>query len=635
MSRPPRALPPQLPPAAAARALRRAARFVGRALPLCRAHTVEFFTRGLWERLVAARPDAVLEALRAAGPLARPLAAGAGAAAAPCDDDIFSSAFCENSEKLINVHLFALAAKYHSLSSLGVCTPLEDVLEALKGNSEGATGIKPDEFMNNKKSHEVQVMSELVDSIANYCGIKQVIDIGSGKGYLSSFLSMQYNLKVYGIDSSSSNTNGAHERNRKLKKHWRAYQSRGRESLKSQTLEKANNRPVESKIKYKTISEELLNNANSLQNQDQVILQDLVPSCGFTEMATPATNTETEADLVTGTQSHETKLSEEVLAILNVLSADAVEDFSSFHNNCGELCEEEKVQRKMTSLKTKARKSSESNLYFPLTSCITAETELNDIITDLEDCMMVGLHTCGDLAANTLRIFTAKPEIKAVCSVGCCYHLLSEQFENQEECHDQVWGFPMCQYLKDKGWCCGRNARMSACLLPTESLFYRAVLQVIIEEIYGVTKSDRHVGKTFSKSSSFIDYVRRSLKKLELDDSKLYLEMNKRAAVLHRPKVYFVSGSGQKLMPWEEYKLPDSCIMDYYEKYKHRMNELEAFNMLKVVLAPCIEVLILLDRLCYLKEQENIAWSGLVKLFDPVKSPRCYAVIALKNQSCS
>ncbi|NXO61577.1 MET25 protein, partial [Phainopepla nitens] len=526
------------------------------------------------------------------------------------DDDIFSSAFCENSEKLINVHLFALAAKYYSLSNLGVCTPLENVLEALKGDSEGATDFKLDEFMNSKKSHEVQVMSELVDSIANYCGIKQVIDIGSGKGYLSSFLSMQYNLKVYGIDSSSSNTNGAHERNRKLKKHWRVYQSRGKENLESQSLEKANDRPVGSEINCKTVNEELLNNASILQNQGQVIMQDLVPS--VTEMTTPETNTGTETDLVTGTQSHETKLSEEILAILNVLPADAVEDFSSSHYNCGELCEEEIVQRKMTSLKTKARKSSELNLYFPLTSCITAETDLSDVITDLEDCMVVGLHTCGDLAANTLRIFTAKPEIKAVCSVGCCYHLLSEQFENQEgKCHDQVWGFPMCQYLKDKGWCCGRNARMSACLalervavgqmLPTESLFYRAVLQVIIEEIYGVTKSDRRVGKTFSKSSSFVDYVRRSLKKLELDDSKL----------------------------------PDSCIMDYYEKYKHRMNELEAFNMLKVVLAPCIEVLLLLDRLCYLKEQGNIAWSGLVKLFDPVKSPRCYAVIALKNQSCS
>ncbi|NXE77990.1 MET25 protein, partial [Cochlearius cochlearius] len=523
------------------------------------------------------------------------------------DDDTFSNVFCEKSKKLINVHLFALAAKYYSLANLGVCTPLEDLLEALRGDNQGTTDVKTDEFMNNKKSHEVQVMSELVDNIANYCGIKQVIDIGSGKGYLSSFLSMQYNLKVYGIDSSNTNTNGAHERNRKLKKHWRAYQSRGRADLKSQRLEKANDRPVESEIKHKAINEKPLNDS-SLQSQDQVTIQDLVPSCDFTEIATSETSKQTEVDLVARTQSDESKLSEEVLALLNVLPADAVEVFSSSQSNCGELCKEEKAQRKMASLKAKASKSSESNLYFPLTSCITAETELSDIITDLEDCMMVGLHTCGDLAANTLRIFTAKPEIKAVCSVGCCYHLLSEQFENQEDCPEEVWGFPMCQYLKDKGWCCGRNARMSACLalervavgqmLPTESLFYRAVLQVIIEEMYGVTKSDRHVGKTFSKSSSFIDYVRKSLKKLELDDSKL----------------------------------TDSCIMDYYEKYKHRMNELEAFNMLKVVLAPCIEVLILLDRLCYLKEQDNIAWSGLVKLFDPVKSPRCYAVIALKKQ---
>lgn len=45
---------------------------------------------------------------------------------------------------------------------------------------------------------------------------------------------------------------------------------------------------------------------------------------------------------------------------------------------------------------------------------------------------MVGLHTCGDLASSTLRLFTAKPEIKAVCSVGCCYHLLSEECEPQK-----------------------------------------------------------------------------------------------------------------------------------------------------------------------------------------------------------
>lgn len=42
---------------------------------------------------------------------------------------------------------------------------------------------------------------------------------------------------------------------------------------------------------------------------------------------------------------------------------------------------------------------------------------------------MVGLHTCGDLAPSTLRMFVAKPELSAVCSVGCCYHLLTEEFD--------------------------------------------------------------------------------------------------------------------------------------------------------------------------------------------------------------
>uniref|UniRef100_A0A0E9SKU8 Uncharacterized protein n=1 Tax=Anguilla anguilla TaxID=7936 RepID=A0A0E9SKU8_ANGAN len=58
---------------------------------------------------------------------------------------------------------------------------------------------------------------------------------------------------------------------------------------------------------------------------------------------------------------------------------------------------------------------------------------------------------------------------------------------------------------------------------------------------------------------------------------------------------------------------------------------MQAFNMLKVSLAPCIEALILLDRLCYLKEQENTCFSAVVPLFDPLMSPRCYGILALKN----
>ncbi|RXN00138.1 Methyltransferase-like protein 25 [Acipenser ruthenus] len=182
-------------------------------------------------------------------------------------------------------------------------------------------------------------MSELVASSAKYCNIQQVIDLGSGKGYLCSFLSMEYSLKVYGIDSSSTNTHGANERNRKLKRYSKAYQ-RTREPMIQETV------------------------------------------------------------------------------------SEIQEDHSSM-NEAG-LTPSEK------------------------------------------DSVMVGLHTCGDLASSTLRIFTAKPELKAVCSVGCCYHLLSEEFDcpRQEilSC-DVVWSeIQICnkgQYL---------SFRLSHCFTELSSM---------------------------------------------------------------------------------------------------------------------------------------------------------------------
>ena len=59
-----------------------------------------------------------------------------------------------------------------------------------------------------------------------------------------------------------------------------------------------------------------------------------------------------------------------------------------------------------------------------------------------ESVMVVGLHTCGDLAASVLRSFKAEEKIKCVCCVGwvlrlfvctspvlrpCCLHLLCSQ----------------------------------------------------------------------------------------------------------------------------------------------------------------------------------------------------------------
>ncbi|XP_044133163.1 methyltransferase-like protein 25 [Bufo gargarizans] len=510
-----------------------------------------------------------------------------------------SSIFSPATKQLVNLESFVEAAQYNSLMSLGLCTPVDELFETFAAQRARKPDhkIKTDQFMNDKKSHEVVLMSQLVEALTNVYGVKQVIDVGAGKGYLSSYLSMHYGLKVYGIDSSHINTDGANKRNRKLKKYWQVYKTDARTT---------------SKAKKSDQKKEGLLLKNS--SQDVIADQDISRQRRSAIRCTGLSNSESDYSKWTSNEesnqvtenTESDNSSDSTFSFLDILPAGAVEVPSMSQSISKVLSEQEKEQRKMENIK--AKKFTESHVYSPLTSYVTADTELHDIIADLEKSIMVGLHTCGDLAPNTLRIFISKPEIKAVCSVGCCYHFLSEQFDPlEEEQTEGSWGFPMSQYLKERSWHVGRNARMSACLalervavgqgLPTESLFYRAVFQVICKEVYDITQSDQRVGKIFSKSSSFTDYVRKSLKKFGQDDSKL----------------------------------SDKEIMGYYQKYDLRRNELEAFNRLKVFLAPCIEALILLDRLSYLREQENTVWSGVVKLFDPVKSPRCYAVVSLKQ----
>ncbi|XP_063783753.1 probable methyltransferase-like protein 25 isoform X2 [Pseudophryne corroboree] len=597
------------------------------------AHTVDFYTQDVWKNQVAVSPESVLSIFsqqqnpyhgckdKTRNKQMGLFASVADSAESPDISRIFST----TTKQLVDLESFVDAAQYHSLMFLGLCTHVAELFEAFatRRAEKPDKDIKTDQFMNDKKSHEVVIMSQLVEGIASVCKVKQVIDLGAGKGYLSSYLSMRYDLNVYGIDSSRSNTDGANKRNRKLKKYWQVYKTDARTTSKAMKSDHK---------KEMLLPENACQDVNADGDISKQRMSDLRFKRSITDShvdddislfsdSSKLTNSMESNQATHPTQNTDTvESSDSICSFLDILPVGAVELTSTSEGVSKVLSEQEKEQKKMENIKGKTLK--ESHVYSPLTSYVTADTQLHNIITDLEESIMVGLHTCGDLAPNTLRIFVSKPEIKAVCSVGCCYHFLSEQFDNvEEENAEGSWGFPMSQYLKERSWHIGRNARMSACLaleraavgqgLPTESLFYRAVLQVICKEVYGITqrsysivpqsknvqKIDQRVGKIFSKSSGFTDYVRKSLKKFGQDDSKL----------------------------------SDREIMRYYEKYEPRRNELEAFNRLKVFLAPCIEALILLDRLCYLREQENLAWSGLVKLFDPVKSPRCYAVVSLKQ----
>ncbi|XP_067110593.1 methyltransferase-like protein 25 [Osmerus mordax] len=602
--------------------------FLSVSLSIANAHTVDFYTRDVWDQFMFVPPAELLAAISSAVHKRPSVDCDIKAELADKTKTKTTFGFCNETKRLVNVDELLKAAKAHSLPGLGVCMSRNELLESLKVTDpsppeEGAV-IEPAEFMNSKKSHEVRAMSELVASLARHCRVKQVIDVGSGKGYLCSFLSLQYGLRVYGIDSSSTNTHGAQERNRKLKKYTRAYQKhsqagrkvRGGACAGEETPVDDNPEKVDTskpswveKADWRREAVSQPSTAESCPPEREVTSQSDEEKIPFPSL--PSVPKWSEVNSVAdGATDPETPESEAGDLFLSTLSVDAIDPVCP-RTPPSELSVEERERRKRENLQRKAQNRTNGNggLYSPLTSYITAETELREIISELEDAVMVGLHTCGDLAPSTLRMFAAKPELLSVCSVGCCYHFLSEEYDpSTQDCPvSGVCGFPMSRYLRDQSWFCGRNARMSACLalervavgqgIQMESLFYRAVLHVILRDHYSSFKSERRVGNVYSKASSFVDYVRKAVRKLGLDESKL----------------------------------SDSAIQEYQDMYTPRMCEMQAFNMLKVTLAPCIEGLILLDRLCYLKEQEDVSFSTLVQLFDPVLSPRCYGVVGVKT----
>lgn len=76
--------------------------------------------------------------------------------------------------------------------------------------------------MNLKKKHEVEVLSAVVNSIANTVKAHAIVDVGAGQGYLAQVLSFQYQHSVVAIDASSHHGKVTNARAERIKKYYAA-----------------------------------------------------------------------------------------------------------------------------------------------------------------------------------------------------------------------------------------------------------------------------------------------------------------------------------------------------------------------------------------------------------------------------
>jgi len=165
-------------------------------------HLVDFITEELWDKCLPEKLRVELENI-----------------------DMSSDIWTENNtdSELSN---FIQLTRSLSLESCPAVMCVDDLPKLLPQSFkehliENKLVFQKSEFMNTKKSHEIEVLGKVIAEMA-LSTRSLVIDAGAGKAYLSTYLSEQFNIPVLAIDSSQVCYKGAINRQEKIQKRKRS-----------------------------------------------------------------------------------------------------------------------------------------------------------------------------------------------------------------------------------------------------------------------------------------------------------------------------------------------------------------------------------------------------------------------------
>ena len=255
----------------------------------------------------------------------------------------------------------------------------------------------------------------------------QVIDFGSGKGYLGSYLSLRYNISVLGIDAVSINTKSAEHRTSVVAKQWNGLtRNKDREN---------------SNVKLTKKEKKVLKGMGSYQKNGESVtyLSDKESTLSKADKYKSVTMfIENFTDLRRLIIAHFPELPHRQKSCnLESLSLSDAEHGTK-DNKKGDFENLSEISDGSFAKPLDVSDYSQSHL-MPKMDPITSNDK-NHEIKSIQDniefnvkCLLTGLHTCGNLASTSLDLFVHSPDLKAICTVGCCYHLLTEEFSGTEK----------------------------------------------------------------------------------------------------------------------------------------------------------------------------------------------------------
>jgi len=313
-----------------------------------------------------------------------------------------------------------------------------------------------DKIMPVKKTHEVERMSVVVNNLCINNDTNFLVDLGSGKAYLSQVMCMAYNKNVLAIDSEEINTRGADNRQKNLRAKWNALETRASERKQGKEPSTRKQR-----LKAKLVVDQ--NGANGYDNEEM-------------------TNKENEHESQSLEKENKfeynnIKLSTKFISDDTDLGGVIQEQYPDYTNNLG-----------IMGLHTCGNLAPSSINIFFATSSAKFICNVGCCYHHLDEQFYQSPY--GE-KSNVIGFPLSDMLREQKFWLGRNARILASQ--------------PLDRLADNKN-------------LPSHSLMWRAILQVmLINLIPNLTVLDQHVGRIAAKSKHFADYVVRAFSKLGFD----------------------------------------------------------------------------------------------------------------------
>ncbi|XP_008557948.1 methyltransferase-like protein 25B [Microplitis demolitor] len=244
------------------------------------------------------------------------------------------------------------------------------------------------------------------------------------------------------------------------------------------------------------------------------------------------------------------------------------------------------------------------------------------LLTNDEEFCLIGLHACADLSVTACKLFSKIEMAKLLIIVSCCYHKLEVNDYNK------FINFPVSQTLKNVINNSNNNCNYKEIL---HRPFLRLACQEPANRWDKMSKDlhDKHAFCvlsravielfTYENNITLTKCVRKATRKSQCKNFETYLQDT-------IERYYF---NGNSISNDGDNKKFMETIMKLWESHEDKMNDVEIYTGLQLLLQAPAESLVLYDRYCWLIE--NNYSSEIVAVLSNVISPRCYATVGIKK----